>query len=97
MDILVKNNGRWTEFEVSSYTVQALIFDLPSEDYGIEGGCISKLWIVNQETGKCVYNYDRGLDFSDMNPDDLEMIILICESLDVTKVSKRKQRITIKK
>lgn len=35
-------------------------FEEPSEDYGIDGGRISKLTLRQDE--KEVYNYDRGLD-----------------------------------
>lgn len=37
-------------------------FPEPSEEYGIDGGKISKLWIKNMKTNKVVVNYDRGWD-----------------------------------
>lgn len=35
-------------------------FDEPSEEYGIDGGRISKLML--KQDGMVVYNYDRGMD-----------------------------------
>ena len=35
-------------------------FEEPSEDYGIDGGRISKLML--KRNGEIAYNYDRGLD-----------------------------------
>lgn len=37
-------------------------FDEPSEEYGIDGGRISKLML--KQDGTVVYNYDRGLDIA---------------------------------
>jgi hypothetical protein len=93
MQVIAKTNGRWIELEVASYTVQALVFGEPSEEYGINGGCISKLWIRQGDT--VVYNYDRGLDFSNISDDELEMIIMICETIDQNKLTKRMQRIEL--
>lgn len=42
-------------------------FEEPSEDYGIDGGRISKLML--KRNGKIAYNYDRG---ADIEPDDQE-------------------------
>lgn len=95
MEVLVKMKGRWMELEVGSYTVQALVFDEPSEDYGIDGGRISKLWISNDNTGKCVYNYDRGLDFDNINNTDLKRIIHACEKVDQSKLTKGEQRVSV--
>ena len=93
MEIIAKNNGRWIEFEITSYTVQALVYDEPSEDYGINSGCVSKLWI--RKGDNVVYNYDRGLDFCEISNDDLEMIIMICETIDQNKLTKKMQRIQL--
>lgn len=35
-------------------------FEEPSEEYGIDGGKISKLML--KANGEVIYNYDRGLD-----------------------------------
>ena len=35
-------------------------FEEPSEDYGMDGGRISKLML--KRDGEITYNYDRGLD-----------------------------------
>ena len=35
-------------------------YEVPSEDYGLDGGRISKLML--KRDGKIVYNYDRGVD-----------------------------------
>ncbi len=46
------------EYKKVSYWVKA--FEEPSEDYGIDGGRISKLSL--KMDGKWVANYDRGWD-----------------------------------
>ena len=40
-------------------------FDEPSEDYGIDGGRISKIML--KANGTCTLNYDRGWD---IEPED---------------------------
>ena len=44
----------------AGYRWCAKVYDEPSEDYGIEGGRISKLEI--RRDGETVCNYDRGWD-----------------------------------
>ncbi len=54
----------WTEGSIkvgnSIFHYWAKHYEEPSEDYGIDGGRISKLML--KMNGKIVYNYDRGLD-----------------------------------
>ena len=47
----------WAE---GSIKVSNNIFQEPSEDYGMDGGRISKLML--KRDGEITYNYDRGLD-----------------------------------
>ena len=42
-------------------------YDEPSEDYGIDGGRISKLRL--KRNGEIAYNYDRGLDIEPIDKD----------------------------
>ncbi len=53
-------------------------FEEPSEDYGINGGKISKLML--KANGEIIYNYDRGLDIDckDKNA-ELALCILLNE------------------
>ena len=51
--------------EVSSdgkFTAQILAFEEPSEEYGIDGGKISKLLIRDAKNKEWLCNYDRGWD-----------------------------------
>ena len=47
------------------YKYWAKVYDEGSELYGINEGRISKLEI--RKDGKCLYNYDRGLDFDNLD------------------------------
>lgn len=57
-------NSNWVEGKLYNrgryYMFQAKIFPQPSEDYGIDGGHVSKLWVKSLDTGKIVADYDRG-------------------------------------
>lgn len=61
------NGGRWCEiWQYDGNTqrrVQVLVFDEPSQ-YGIDGGCISKLFMEKHEGGfvSTEATYDRGWD-----------------------------------
>lgn len=61
----------WTEGRIkagnSTFTYWAKHFDEASEEYGINGGRISKLTI--KRDGRIVYNYDRGLDIEPADKD----------------------------
>lgn len=46
----------------SIFTYSVKHYDNPSEEYGIDGGRISKLTL--KRDGKTVYNYDRELDIA---------------------------------
>ena len=53
-------------------------FDEPSEEYGIDGGRISKLML--KQDGRVVYNYDRGEDIKPQTPEaEKALAILIHE------------------
>lgn len=70
--------GRWIKKTVDGYYFQALVFDEPSEEYGINGGRVSKLTICEGnkwDPSKVVYNYDRGLEFNDLPSGVLEKVL----------------------
>ncbi len=51
-------------------------YDEPSEEYGIDGGRISKAML--KRDGEIVYNYDRGLDIAPADGDtDIALAILM--------------------
>ena len=54
----------WTEGSIrvrnSTFHYWVKYYDEPSDDFGIDGGRISKLML--RRNGEIVYNYDRGLD-----------------------------------
>ena len=53
-------------------------FDEPSEDYGIDGGRISKL--VLRQDGEMVYDYGRGWDIPPQTQEaEQALAILMCE------------------
>lgn len=60
--------GRWVEVWQHSGQVQrralVLVFDEPSQEYGLDGGRISKLRLKKYEAGfvSMEANYDRGWD-----------------------------------
>lgn len=78
----------WITAIIEDRYVVAKVFDEPST-YGINGGRISKLAILKTSTRDCSadwvsqvdYNYDRGLDFSNISNELLFKIIDELESL----------------
>ena len=54
----------WIEGTIGAYTYSAKVYGRGSV-FGIDGGRISKLSI--RKSGKIVYNYDRGLDFDNLD------------------------------
>ena len=54
--------GDSTEITDGDFKAVIKHFPEPSEEYGIDGGKISKLWIKDMKTNKAVANYDRGWD-----------------------------------
>ena len=59
----------WTEGSIrvknSAFHYWVKHYEEPSEDFGIDGGRISKLML--KRNGDTVYNYDRGLDVPAQN------------------------------
>ena len=73
----------WHEGITNGYWWQAKVYESGSH-CGINGGRVSKLAILKGPKwnhGKCVYNYDRGLDFDKCPADVLAKILAHCESL----------------
>lgn len=56
-----------------TYKYDAKVYDEPSEDYGIDGGRISKLEVKCQ--GSVVINYDRGWDI-EPETEDAQLALL---------------------
>lgn len=50
----------WFEIKNNKYICQIMRFETPSDQYGIDGGRISKLCIQDIKTKKTLANYDRG-------------------------------------
>ena len=65
--------GEWQTEKNDKFKCVFLAFDKPSEQYGINGGKISKLWIKDLTSGKEVANYDRGWD-EEIDKDNKELI-----------------------
>lgn len=53
------------EIEGTDVSYQVKCYEMPSEDYGIEGGRISKMQL--KAGGRTTLNYDRGWD---IEPED---------------------------
>ncbi len=49
-------DGNWKKGTIDGIKFQAKVYEKPSEEYGIDGGHVSKLWIDGMA------NYDRGWD-----------------------------------
>ena len=72
----------WTEGSLrvrnSTFHYWVKHYEEPSEDFGIDGGRISKLML--RRNGEIVYNYDRGLDKQAKDEDtETALAILIKE------------------
>ena len=70
----------WTEGSIrvrsSTFHYWVKHYEEPSEDFGIDGGRISKLML--KRNGETVYNYDRGLDVKPADEDtETALAILI--------------------
>ena len=68
----------WKDGEVEwngkKYRYEAKVFDFGSM-WGIGKGRVSKLWILDNETRKTLWTYDRGWN-DPMAPNDLVQLIL---------------------
>jgi len=58
--------GKWLRAEENGFVAVFLLFDKPSDEYGIDGGKISKLEI-RDSNNHIVCNYDREWD---IQPDE---------------------------
>ena len=72
----------WTEGSIrvrnSTFHYWVKHYEGPSEDFGIDGGRISKL--TRKRSGETVYNDDRGLDVKTTDEDtEIALAILIKE------------------
>lgn len=56
------------------FRCQVKHYDEPSEEFGINGGRISKLWMQNNITKETVANYDRGWD---IEPDKKNQQVMV--------------------
>jgi len=81
--------GDWVSGTVRGHQFQALVFPEPAENpsYEISSG-ISKLWVQEIETGRTVFNWDRGLDISPLTTEAKEIVDLLCSRIVVWDRSK---------
>lgn len=56
-----KVGGNWVTIIAGDMKVYILCFEEPSEEYGIDGGRISKL-TIRDKNNRWLCNYDRGWD-----------------------------------
>ena len=80
---ILKRSGAWVDFQFNGQFGQAKVYDEGSE-YGINNGRTSKLVICSTPKWNhvaTVYSYDRGLDFSDMDQKDVDLIVAELEAL----------------
>ena len=64
--------------------LQAKVYDKPSI-HGIDNGRVSKLWVASLgDAREDLYNYDRGLDFSNLPQNTVRAIIDFLENLPVS-------------
>ncbi|MHC5216837.1 DUF7678 domain-containing protein [Enterococcus sp. LJL128] len=49
----------WESGRIEKYEYKIRVFEMPS-NFGIEGGRISNLTLIDTETGEEVVDYDRG-------------------------------------
>lgn len=54
--IITETQGNWKIGTIDGIKFQAKVYEEDSEEFGINGGNVSKLWI------KDICNYDRGWD-----------------------------------
>ena len=59
--IIERTDTNWRNWKEDGYDISMLSFKEKSEEYGIEGGKISKLQI-RKHKGEVLCNYDRGWD-----------------------------------
>ena len=75
----------WTEGSIrvrnSTFHYWVKHYEEPSEDFGIDGGRISKLTL--KRNGETVYNYDRGLDVKPTDEDtEIALAITVLDRAD---------------
>lgn len=78
----------WVTCLIAGRWVQAKVYNEPST-YGINNGRVSKLVISKScmrdakknFLDQMDYNYDRGLDFSNLPPEDVEVVVAALEKL----------------
>lgn len=68
----------WITVEIQGFRVEAKVYDEGSE-FGVMGGRVSKLTIY--KNGKELYNYDRGLEFNNLQAGFIEIVVAELETL----------------
>lgn len=63
------------------YSFQAKVYDRVSE-YGIDGGRVSKLWVMHSASGKVAATYDRGWDIEPSCKSDKAVTDLIIKAIN---------------
>lgn len=74
----------WITVEIGKYVVEAKVYDCPS-DYGIKSGRVSKLSVVEKNSRKEVYSYDRGTFYGSISVTDLDNILLELNTIPPSK------------
>ena len=59
--IITKQEGEWVFGRIGGFDFEVKCFDQPSV-FGIDEGCISKLWIGSRVSYRTIAAYDRGWD-----------------------------------
>jgi len=84
MKIIKKHDSHgWVTVEINGFIATAKVFDEGSV-YGIDEGRISKL-SISSKVDKQVYNYDRGLEFSNIDSENLDLIIAELNTLPTSE------------
>ena len=79
-----RDDMSWVKGSIGCWSFAGKVFDLPSA-FGIptprfpDGGNVSKLSIYNA-SGRLVYHYDRGLDFTQVSSDLLAHVVAALEA-----------------
>ncbi len=80
----VNRYANWITGTISRYAYQVKVYDTPSESFGICGGRVSKLFVVDNSTAYVILSYDRAWSAVPEFPEDVELLdalLLFCDSL----------------
>ena len=72
------------QYHPCSYEFEVKVYDAPSE-YGIDEGCISKLYVKDISTNTEVIGYDRGWYIEPYCPQEHAVLNTVLEIFDTSK------------